>query len=46
MGGRGQVYFGVEVVKQDNVDEFRQRMADQTGAADKKAARKAAKKAA
>jgi hypothetical protein len=46
MGGRGQVYFGVEVVNQDNVDEFRKRMADQSGAAEKKAAKKAKPKAA
>lgn len=42
MGGRGQVYFGVEVVNRDNVDEFRRRMANQTGAAEKKAAKKKA----
>jgi len=46
MGGRGQVYFGVEVVNKENVDDFRQRMADQTGAAEKKAAKKAGAKAA
>ena len=46
MGGRGQVYFGVEVVNQDNVDEFRKRMADQSGAAEKKAAKKAQAKSA
>jgi ribose transport system substrate-binding protein len=46
MGGRGQVYFGVEVVSKDNVDEFRQRMADQMGAAEKKATKKAAAKSA
>jgi ribose transport system substrate-binding protein len=46
MGGRGAVYFGVEVVNQKNVDNFRQRMADQTGAAEKKAAKKARAKSA
>lgn len=46
MGGRGAVFFGVEVVNRDNVAEFRQRMAEQTGAAEKKAAKKAKAKSA
>lgn len=46
MGGRGAVYFSVEVVNKDNVAEFRQRMADQIGAAEKKSAKKAASKSA
>jgi ribose transport system substrate-binding protein len=46
MGGRGQVYFGVEVINKDNVDDFRKRMADQSGSAEKKAAKKAQAKSA
>ncbi|MGD9634988.1 MAG: substrate-binding domain-containing protein [Pirellulales bacterium] len=46
MGGRGAVFYGVEVVNKDNVAEFRQRMAEQLGAAEKKADAKKAKKAA
>lgn len=46
MGGRGQVFFGVEVVNKDNVDDFRKRMADQSGAAEKKAAKKSQAKSA
>jgi ribose transport system substrate-binding protein len=41
MGGRGAVFFSVEVVNKDNVNDFRRRMAEQTGAAEKKAAKKA-----
>jgi ribose transport system substrate-binding protein len=46
MGGRGAVFFGVEVVNKDNVDDFRKRMADQTGAAEKKAVKKSKSKSA
>lgn len=46
MGGRGQVYFGVEVVNKDNVADFRKRMTDQTGSAEKNAAKKAQAKSA
>jgi ribose transport system substrate-binding protein len=46
MGGRGQVYFGVEVINKDNVDDFRKRMSDQSGSAEKKAAKKAQAKSA
>jgi len=46
MGGRGAVFYGVEVVNQDNVAEFRQRMAEQLGAAEKKSVTKKAKRAA
>lgn len=46
MGGRGAVFYGVEVVNKDNVAEFRERMAQQLGAAEKKSEAKKAKKAA
>jgi len=46
MGGRGAVFFGVEVVNKDNIDDFRERMQAQTGAAEQKAAKKAKSKAA
>jgi ribose transport system substrate-binding protein len=46
MGGRGAVFFSVEVVKKDNVDDFRKRMADQLGAAEKKSEKKAKAKSA
>lgn len=46
MGGRGAVFYGVEVVNQDNVAEFRERMAQQLGSAEKKSAAKKAKKSA
>ena len=42
MGGRGAVFFSVEVVNKDNVDDFRKRMAEQAGAAEKKARSKSA----
>jgi len=40
MGGRGAVYFSVEVVNKDNIDDFRQRMADPLDAAEKQATKK------
>jgi hypothetical protein len=46
MGGRGAVFYGVEVVNKDNVLEFRNRMAKQLGSAEEKSAAKKAKKSA
>jgi ribose transport system substrate-binding protein len=46
MGGRGAVYFGVEVVNKDNVDDFRKRMVSQTDAAEKKTKKKVNSKSA
>jgi ribose transport system substrate-binding protein len=46
LGGRGAVYYGIEVVKSDNVAKYRQRVADQLGTAEKKSAKKKAGKSA
>jgi ribose transport system substrate-binding protein len=46
VGGRGAMYFGVEAVKQDNVAKFREKLAQQTGNAEKRAVKKAKGKAA
>jgi hypothetical protein len=40
------VYYGIEVVKSDNVAKYRQRVADQLGTAEKKSAKKKAGKSA
>jgi ABC-type sugar transport system substrate-binding protein len=46
LGGRGAVYYGIEVVKSDNVAKYRQRVAEQLGTAEKKSAKKKAGKSA
>lgn len=44
IGGRGSVFYGVEVVNRDNVEEFRKRVAQQLETAEKKSEAKKAKK--
>jgi ribose transport system substrate-binding protein len=46
VGGRGAMYLGVEAVNKDNLEKFREKVAQQSGNAEKRAQKKAKGKAA